>query len=151
MVFVAEVEIEIEADGSEGRIISMVLDPRTCENRNESAGDAVSFMPDTATVIESDNSYSADFGRQVVAGAANCISGSRIEAEILLEGRVSSEDTLCGEMNGMLFLPYESDLNGSTFGALRLSDAEVSDISMIEVLKDCASVEAYLQAQGGEE
>ena len=147
MVFVADVEIEVDDDGSAGRIISLTLDPRTCEDLNESAGDAVIFRPDTPAEISSSNRFSADFGTQVVAGTANCISGSRIEATIKLDGRVSSEDTLCGELNGALSLPYEADLDGSSFAARRLDDSEAADLSMSEVPKNCDDIEALL---GGE-
>ena len=147
MVFVADVELEVNEDGSAGRIISMVLDPRTCDDLNVSAGEAVTFRPDMPSEISSNTTYSADFGTQVVAGSANCISGSRIEAQIKLDGRVTSEDTLCGELNGALILPYEADLAGSTFAARRLNEIEEADLSMTEVPKNCGDIEAYLGSE----
>ena len=68
-------------------------------------------------------------------------------AEIVLDGQVTSEDTLCGQMNGALILPYEADLEGSTFGARRLAEGEEADLSMTEVLKDCEGVMAYLEEE----
>ena len=145
MTFVAEVEIEVNADGSAGQIISMNLDPRTCEDLNVSAGDPVVFSPDEATPIAADGYFSADFGRQIVAGTANCISGSLIEAEIQLDGRVFNETALCGEMNGMLYRPYPADLGyseitmeRSTFAAIKLEGNE--DLSTLEIPKNCDDI-----------
>lgn len=147
MTFVAEVQIDVNADGSVGQIISMNLDPRTCEDFNMSAGEPVVFMPDEPITIDEMSYFSAPLGRQIVAGTANCISGSLIEAEIQLDGRVYSENALCGEMNGMLYRPYPADLGysdltmeRSTFAAIRIQGDE--DINALEVPKNCEDLDA---------
>ena len=157
MVFVADVQIEVNEDGSAGQIISLNLDPRTCVDLNVSAGEAVVFMPDSPSIIDAQSNFSADFGRQIVAGTANCISGSLIEAEIQLDGKVVSEDSLCGEMNGMLFRPYPADLGyseftmeRSTFAAIRLQGDE--DLSTITVPKNCGDLDPDMMTEAeGEE
>ena len=155
MTFVAEVQIEVNADGSAGQIISMNLDPRTCDDLNASAGEPVVFMPDEPIAIDERGLFSADFGRQIVAGTANCISGSLIEAAIQLDGRVFSETALCGEMNGELYRPYPADLGyseltmeRSTFAAVRLQGDE--DISTLEVPKNCEDLETDTSASAEE-
>ena len=152
MTFVAEVEIEINEDGSAGQVISMNLDPRTCEDLNASAGDSVVFTPEEATPITEGGYFSADFGRQTVAGTANCISGSLIEAEIQLDGQVFNESSLCGEMNGMLYRPYPADLGyseitmeRSTFAAIKLEGNE--DINALEIPKNCDDVSALFTSE----
>ena len=145
MTFVAEVEIMVNEDGSGGQIMSILLDPRRCDDFNESAGDSVLFSPDQPAEIGANSYFSADFGRVIVAGPANCISGSTIEAEIQLDGQVSSTENLCGEMNGMLYRPYPADLGysevtmeRSTFGAIKINGDE--DINELSVPKNCDDV-----------
>ena len=112
-----------------------------------------SFSPDSPTEIAADSYFSANFGRVTVAGDANCISGSTIEAEIQLDGQVSSIETLCGEMNGMLYRPYPADLGyseitmeRSTFGAMKINGDE--DINSLDIPKNCADVSDLM---GGDE
>ena len=152
MTFVADVEIEVNEDGSAGQVISMTLDPRTCEDLNASAGDPVLFTPEEATPITEGGYFSADFGLQMVAGTANCISGSLIEAEIQLDGRVFNESSLCGEMNGMLYRPYPADLGyseitmeRSTFAAIKLEGGE--DINTLEIPKNCDDITALFASE----
>lgn len=152
MTFVAEVEIEVNEDGSAGQVISMNLDPRTCEDLNASAGDPVVFTPEEAIPIAEGGYFSADFGRQIVAGTANCISGSLIEAEIQLDGRVFNENSLCGEMNGMLYRPYPADLGyseitmeRSTFAAIKLEGNE--DISALNIPKNCDDISVLFASE----
>ena len=81
--------------------------------------------------------------------ACNCIGGGTIEAEIQLDGRVSSTETLCGEMNGMLYRPYPADLGYSeitmerSLGAIKINGDE--DINAISIPKNCDDVSQNLQ------
>lgn len=156
MTFVADVQIMVNDDRSGGQVLSIHLDPRSCEDFNTSAGDPVLFDPETPAEIGADHSFSANFGRVIVAGAANCISGSTIEADIQLDGRVSSAETLCGEMNGMLYRPYPADLGyseitmeRSTFGAMKIKGDE--DINELSIPKNCNDIDQLLSAMGAEE
>ena len=61
-------------------------------------------------------------GLVMVTGAANPVTGSDIEATLVVHGEIIDEDTMCGELTGMLMSPLEFDLAGSTFAAIRLAD-----------------------------
>lgn len=59
----------------------------------------------------------------VVAGLANPISGSRIEAEPVLRARFCGrQDFYCGFVEGQLHEPFELDITGSSFTMQRVSE-----------------------------
>lgn len=66
--------------------------------------------------------YTIDAGLTKVVGMANPVTGSDIEATLVLEGTVVDADFVCGTVSGMLMKPLEYDLKGSTFAAVRLTD-----------------------------
>lgn len=76
--------------------------------------------------VEADGTFTATFSRQAVgtvSGCANPISGSDIEATLVLNASTRSEDLFCGQLEGSLFKPFTYDLAGSTFGAVRIDQA----------------------------
>ena len=133
MVFLSTIEISIAEDGQSGIITNIRLDPRTCEDRQVSAEGEVVFEGESQVNIEGD--YSIDFGQQAVPGAANCISGSPIQATIQLQGRIMNEDQICGQVSGMLMQPFEYDLEGSTFAAYRVEEGV--DLNDLEIKGSC--------------
>jgi|GEM_PF-1764049 len=151
MAFIADIVFELSEDRSEGKVISMTLDPRTCvtaEDMNQlSAGEGILYAPSEPPVIDSQGNFVADFGTQNVPGAANCISGSFIEAILKLKGRVVSEDAICGKVSGELILPFAYPLTGSTFAAKRL---EGDSIVGVDVPGSCDDV-LPMMPQGGAE
>ena len=151
MAFIADIVFEINEDRSEGKIISMALDPRVCvtdENMDQlSAGEGILYAPSEPPVIDAQGNFVADFGTQNVPGAANCISGSFIEAILKLKGSVVSEDAICGKVSGELILPFAYPLTGSTFAAKRL---EGDSIVGVDVPGSCEDV-LPMMPQGGAE
>jgi hypothetical protein len=136
MVFLSTIEISIAEDGQSGTITRMQLDPRTCEDRQVSAEGNVLFEGES--IINAEGEYTLDFGEQIVPGAANCISGSLIQATIKLQGRVLNEDQICGEVSGMLIQPFEYDLEGSTFAAYRVEEGV--DLNTLDIKGSCGEL-----------
>ena len=138
MAFVTEINFEIAEDGSMGRILSMSLDPMTCEDRSVSAEGLIDFTE--GADFNMDGSFVVDLGERTVPGAANCISGSPILANIVMHGAITSSDTLCGTVTGELFQPFAFDLEGSTFAAIRLEEGmSTADLA---IPSTCAELEA---------
>ncbi|GEM_PF-1005042 len=72
--------------------------------------------------VDSEGEFDFDMGLIQVAGAANPITGSDIEATIEMSGSIVHPDALCGTVSGELMSPLVFDLAGSSFGAVRLED-----------------------------
>lgn len=60
------------------------------------------------------------FGTVMVPGAANPISGSDIVGDFTLVGVIRSSDRYCGQLRGMLVMPFVLDLTGSPWAAVRV-------------------------------
>lgn len=148
MSFIADVVFEFNEDRTEGKLISMMLDPRVCaetDPQQPSAGEGIQYQPTEPPIINEQGSFSADFGEQNVPPSANCISGSFINAVIKLKGSIVSEDAMCGKVSGNLILPFEWDLKNSTFGARRL---EGDSIAGVPLPKSCDDVMMMLPTGG---
>ena len=85
----------------------------------EFVGEPITYE-DIAVTAEGD--FDIDMGLVMVTGAANPVTGSDIEATLIVHGDMLDENTACGELEGMLMSPLEFDLAGSTFAAVRLAD-----------------------------
>jgi len=72
--------------------------------------------------IDAEGNYDIDMGLVMVAGAANPVTGSDIEATLVVHGEIRNMDQFCGELEGELINPLQFDLSGSTFAAMRLAD-----------------------------
>jgi hypothetical protein len=138
MAFITEIDFEIADDGSMGRVLSMSLDPMTCEDRSVSAEGVIDFTE--GVDLNADSSFVVDLGERTVPGPANCISGSNILATIVMHGAIVSNDTLCGTVTGELFQPFAFDLKGSTFAAIRLEEGmSTADLA---IPSTCEEIEA---------
>lgn len=71
-----------------------------------------------------------------VAGQANPISGSDIEASIVLAGRIRSEERFCGTVPmGSVTKPLVLDVTGSTWSAIRIGDGVIGgDLPPVELV-----------------
>jgi hypothetical protein len=85
----------------------------------EFVGDPLAY-PDIA--IDADGNYEIDMGLVMVTGAANPVTGSDIQASLVVTGSIVHADAFCGELSGMLMSPLEYNLDGSEFAAMRLAD-----------------------------
>ena len=72
--------------------------------------------------IDAEGNYEIDMGLVMVTGAANPVTGSDIEATLVVHGSIVHMDAFCGTLTGDLMSPLEYDLDGSEFAAVRLAD-----------------------------
>ncbi len=70
----------------------------------------------------------------MIVGAANPITGSDIELDVTLTGAFVNNDSLCGVVTGEVLAPLQLNLEGSTFGGVRVAgvDALVPSVSACE-------------------
>lgn len=96
----------------------------------EPVGDLILTTPRTAEV-----STTGEFqvrAQGVVPGPANAISGTPATIDLMVMGTIRNEDYLCGILNGAVVAPLQLDLDGSTFGAIRIPDGvAVNDLTPI--------------------
>lgn len=71
-----------------------------------------------------------------IPGDANVITGSDLEVDVVLVGRIMDENAFCGEATGMILRPIELDIAGSTVGAKRVEAGMVGD-QLPEPLSAC--------------
>ena len=76
--------------------------------------------------VDPEGAFEVALGEVSLPGAANPISGSDIVAQLSLRGKVLDENTICGEVEGMIQQPITApfDYSNSTFGAVRLAEGE---------------------------
>ncbi|WP_106390975.1 hypothetical protein [Enhygromyxa salina] len=124
MQFATTVTFTASADGLGGvadfSFQPLSLDQGEILTPREFVGDPLVFddIP-----IAADGSFEVDMGLVKVTGAANPITGSDIEATLLISGEVLDMDTMCGDVAGMVTVPLEAPLEpGSFFAASRLAD-----------------------------
>ncbi|NVB36673.1 hypothetical protein G6O69_02440 [Pseudenhygromyxa sp. WMMC2535] len=72
--------------------------------------------------VDEAGAFEIDMGTVQVSGEANPITGSDIEATLVVSGDIVHVDAMCGELSGEVTSPLTYDLAGSTFGAMRLAD-----------------------------
>jgi len=106
--------------------------------------------------VEADGTFRAVFSRAAVGtvdGCANPISGSDIEATLELVASTRSEDLFCGPLDGSLFRPFAYNLNGSTFGAVRIGDLDDDSVTVknagIEAVLECPPLDGEGGSGGG--
>lgn len=105
--------------------------------------------------VQPDGTFVANFSRAAVGtvnGCANPISGSDIEATLELVASTRSKDLFCGPLRGSLFRPFTFNLEGSTFGAVRIPDDETPATAGVEPVLRCPAGggEGGAGGEGGE-
>jgi hypothetical protein len=93
----------------------------------------------SAIPYEEDGSFSADLGEVTVPARANPISGSDIVATVAIDAVAQrTTDALpvffCGDASGMVSVPLELDLAGSTIGAVAV---DADSFEGVEPLARC--------------
>lgn len=98
------------------------LDVGSKTEPQEPVGEPLIF---TGVEFDANGNFSIDMGLVMVTGAANPVTGSDLEATLVLDGHVVHVDALCGDVTGILMSPLEADLSGSTFAMIRLADPDM--------------------------
>ena len=81
----------------------------------------------TGVEIDGAGAYEFMFDEAQVDGRANAVSCGAILADITLTGIIQSPDVWCGEASGMVKAPTPANLEGSTFGAIRIEEGTVGE------------------------
>ncbi len=118
--FLAEVTTELAPTGDHPISIEfqpLSLDVGSTTEPREEVGDAIVIAASVA-----DAAFTLEFGETTVIGPANPITGSDLLIDITLEGTVQGKDAWCGVVSGDVLSPVQAPLEGSVFGAMRLSD-----------------------------
>ena len=126
--FIATVEATIE-DGA--GTASFSFQPIWAENCEPPDGDARTPVGNAleADDVELDGAgaYSFTFDNAQVDGRANAVSCGAILADITLTGIIQSPDLWCGDGSGMVMAPTPANLEGSTYGAIRIETGTVGE------------------------
>jgi hypothetical protein len=120
--FVTTIELSFTDDG--GALADFTFQPLSLDvgattTPREFVGEPLIFSD---IAIDADGNYEIDMGLVMVTGAANPVTGSDIEAQLVVHGQIVHENAFCGELTGDLMSPLEYDLDGSEFAAMRLDD-----------------------------
>lgn len=116
------------ADPAGGGTLDIELQPlsldvlATTEPR-EFVGDVVSI----SFPVDESGAFEADLGELAVTGAANPITGSDIVATLSLQGAIQDENVYCGNAGGMVTVPANIDLTGSSFAAIRINPEDATN------------------------
>jgi hypothetical protein len=96
----------------------------------EPVGDPILMTPRQAAV-----SITGEFearAQGVVPGEANAISGTPATLDLMMSGIIRNNDYDCGILNGAVVAPLQLDLDGSTFGSIRIPEgASINDLTPI--------------------
>lgn len=97
-------------------------DPRYREELAEGLID-----PDPVSV-DADGNFTIDFGTADVPGDGNAISGTPIQATLLLKGQIVGDQVMCGKFSGMLIQPFEFTLEEpeNNFGTVFLEEGDTA-------------------------
>lgn len=123
--FIATTTFDPEGSGGtvDIELQPLSLDLGSATEPRELVGDPVSI----SFPVDEGGAFVADLGSVAVTGAANPITGSDIEANLVLTGAIQDEDVYCGTVGGMVTVPANIDLTGSTFAAIRIDPADATN------------------------
>jgi hypothetical protein len=108
---------------NDGATADFVIQPLSLQQGQTTPGECIGVpLEFEGVTFDIDGNFVLDMGLVMISGEANPITGSDIEATIVLHGHTVEPDAMCGDMTGMLMSPLEYDLAGSTFAAIPLAD-----------------------------
>jgi hypothetical protein len=126
------------ADGGGGQLDidlqPLSLDILSTTEPREYVGDIISL----SFPVDDAGAFDADIGEITLVGAANPVTGSDILATLQLTGAIQDEDVYCGIVGGMVTVPANIDLTGSTFAAIRINpDDAMNPDALGEPVGEC--------------
>lgn len=124
--FIATVEMTTDGDTGTASFSFQPLVANECDpdNYRQTVGTPLEVED---VEIDGSGAFSFTFDNAQVAGDANEVSCGAILADITLTGIVRSPDEWCGDGSGMVMAPTPANLEGSTFGAIRVDPGTVGD------------------------
>lgn len=112
---------------------SLALNPSSTDTPRTPVG-AASTYPNVA--VDAQGNFSLALGEVELDGAANPITGSDLTVNMTMTGQVLPDETLCGDLSGMIVVPVSANLAGSTFGTVGITDT--SPQTLPDVVASCA-------------
>ena len=95
---------------------------REVEPAQVQGGLAAASRPAVIDIREPD-----EWAKGIIPGAANVITGNELTVDVVLVGRIQTQDLFCGDAMGMILKPIVLDIAGSTVGAVRVEPGMVGD------------------------
>lgn len=115
------------ADAGTGGTVHLTLQPlQTAPGK--ATREPVGAPIEVDGVVDEAGVLTVDTGPQQVVGDANPVSGSDIQATLLLTGTLWSETVICGAVDGSVTVPFEAPLTGSTWGAVRIEATDPASL-----------------------
>jgi len=108
--------VDVKADSAQ---VVMLLTPLSLDLQSvDSPREPVPPPFEVSGPIDSDGFFTIEIPTLSIPGSTNPITGSDIEASATLEG-VLEMDRICGQVSGMITVPANIDLTGSTLAGVR--------------------------------
>ena len=133
--FIVTSEITIDGDTGSLDLSVQPLAAERCDEGNggNEVGDAI--VADDLSV-DVNGAFELTHDGVMVTMLANDVTCTDIVANLVLNGLIKSEDLYCGEVSGRV-LTTGSNLEGSTFGAIRIEPGTRGDANLPESVKAC--------------
>lgn len=128
---------DITIDGTAGTL-SLSFQPLASENCDEgNGGNEVGEVIEASDLpVDEGGAFNLTTEGVALSRLANDVTCSDIVADLVLDGLVKSEDMFCGDVSGRV-VTTGSNLEGSTFGAIRIEPGTRGDANLPEPLKAC--------------
>lgn len=138
--FVVTSEITIDGDSGTLSLSFQPIASDKCDEGNGGNEVGTPLEAEDVTVSEVGGFQLTHDGAEVVM-EANDVTCTPIKANLVLDGQVRSADMFCGDVSGDVIEPLPNDLEGSTFGAIRIETGTRGDANLPEALKACPDAE----------
>ena len=135
--FIVTADITIEGDSGTLDLEIQPIKVDRCEpagNGGEPVGDP---LETTGVAVSEVGGFEITHDGAMVTAEANDVTCGDIVADLVLIGQIRSADMFCGDVTGRVTAPLPNDLEGSTFGAIRIEPGTTGDDDLPEPLKAC--------------
>jgi hypothetical protein len=131
------VTADITIDGSSGSL-NLTFQPLAAEKCDEGNGgnEVGETIVATDLPVDDGGSFQLTHDGVMVTSLANDVTCTDIVANLVLDGLIKDADMFCGDVSGRV-TTTGSNLEGSTFGAIRIEPGTRGDANLPEPLKAC--------------
>lgn len=130
---------DITIDGTTGSLSLsfQALAAEKCDTGNggNEVGDPISTG--APVDVNQDGGFVLTHENATVDAMANDVTCGPIRADLELTGQIRDANMFCGDVAGHVYEPLPNELEGSTFGAIRIEPGTRGDANLPEPLKAC--------------
>jgi hypothetical protein len=130
---------DITIDGSSGMLTlsfqALAADKCDEGNGGNEVGDPI--PTDQPVAVNEGGAFTLIHEDATVAAEANDVTCGPIRADLELTGQIRDENMFCGDVAGHVYEPLPNELEGSSFGAIRIEPGTRGDANLPEPLKAC--------------